>query len=300
MDISGRTILDHYGLEPGSISCLVGCPPCQGFSSLRRTRFPNMKDDKNILVMVFAERVREIRPKAVILENVPGIVGKSGFGFFEYYINVLENVGYSTNWGVFNAADFGVPQYRKRFVAVSILGLADKPVLPEKTHSHPKRVKGDLEPWETVERSIKDLPPLAPGEECSTISNHKARNHTPRILKMISLIPPEGSRKNLPQKYWLECHKRLPKGKGAENVYGRMRWKKPSPTMTSRCTTPSSGRFLHPEQNRAITPREAARFQTFPDDFELPPQLNHAERYIGNAVPVEFLEVFIRIVKDYL
>ena len=101
-------------------------------------------------------------------------------------------------------------------------------------------------------------------------------------------------------KYWLECHKRLEDGKGAENVYGRMRWKEPSPTMTSRCTTPSSGRYLHPEQNRAITPREAARFQTFPDSIEFPDHFSQAEQFIGNAVPMTFLEVFLDIVKEYL
>lgn len=299
-NLSGRGILDHYGLEKGSISCLVGCPPCQGFSSLRRTRFPNLKDDKNNMVKVFAEKVGEIKPKAVILENVSGIVGKHGFSYFEQYLNILDNIGYSSNWGVFNAADYGVPQHRRRFIAISILGLKEKPLLPKKTHVKPKQVKANLETWKTVEDTIKGLPPLEPGEECTTIANHIARSHTPRILEMISLIPPEGSRRDLPLDYWLECHKRLEDGKGAENIYGRMRWKKPSPTMTSRCTTPSSGRFLHPEQNRAITPREAARFQTFPDHIEFPRQFNRAERYIGNAVPVKFLEVFLDRVKDYL
>lgn len=259
-----------------------------------------MKDDKNFLVPVFAERVQQIKPKAVILENVSGIQGKQGFGFFEFYLNILDNNGYSTSWGMFNSADYGVPQYRRRFVAISILGINDKPLLPEKTHGNPNRLKDDLEPWVTVEDTIKDLPPLKMGEASTIIPNHKARTHTPRIQEMIRLIPPEGSRRDLPMKYWLECHKQLPDLKGAENIYGRMRWKKPSPTMTSRCTTPSSGRFLHPDQDRAITPREAARFQNFPDSYELPSTFRHAEKFIGNAVPVKFLEAFIEIVKDYL
>lgn len=297
---SGGSILAHYGLEKGAISCLVGCPPCQGFSSLRRTRYPSMRDEKNNLVRLFAGSVKEIQPKAVILENVPGIVGKAGFYFFEQYLNILENIGYSSNWGVFNAADFGVPQNRKRFVSISIHGLKTKPELPKKTHGRPNRVKGDIEPWKTVEDTIKDLPPLKPGEECVRIPNHSARNHTPRILELISRIPPEGSRKDLPLEYWLDCHKRLENGRGAENIYGRMRWKQPSPTMTSRCTSPSCGRFLHPEQDRAITLREAAMFQTFPDRTELPEAVTLAERYIGNAVPVKFLEIFLDRVKDYL
>jgi len=226
--LPGAKILDHYGLDKGSISCLVGCPPCQGFSSLRRTRHPHMKDDRNNLVKVFAERITEIKPKTVILENVPGIIGKQGFGHFEQYLNITERLGYSTNWGIFNAANYGVPQFRRRFVAISILGLKKPPSLPEKTHERPDRIKGDLVQWKTVKDTINDLPPLQPGERSTTIPNHRAREHTPRIRKMISLIPPEGSRKDLPKSYWLECHKRLKNGRGAENVYGRMRWKMPS------------------------------------------------------------------------
>ena len=300
-EITGQDILDHYGLEKGSISILTGCPPCQGFSSLRRTRYPDGKDARNDLIFVFLERIREIAPKAVLFENVPGIIQKKGRPFFDKYLSELEKMGFKTNWDLFNSADFGVPQNRKRVVAISIKGAKKKPSLPNRTHAKSGSENDELEPWRTVRDAISDLPTLDSGESFPDILNHKARNHSKRILDLISLIPKDGgSRKSLPDEYWLECHKNLKNGNGAENVYGRLWWDKPAGTITCRCTTPSSGRFLHPDQNRAITPREAARLQTFPDDFEFHALFNHAERQIGNAVPVKFMEAFISISKDYL
>lgn len=300
-EVRGREILDHYGLERGSISCVIGCPPCQGFSSLRRTRYPNEEDDRKGLIGVFIERIREINPKAVVFENVPGIVRSKGRPYFDKYLSELHKMEYISNWGVFNAADLGVPQVRKRVVAISVKGLKEKPILPYQTHARPGSGNDDMKPWRTVRDAISDLPPLEPGDACPDVLNHVARNHSPRILELISLIPKDGgSRKSLPEEYWLECHKNLEKRRGAENTYGRMWWDKPAGTMTCRCTTPSSGRFLHPEQDRAITPREAARFQTFPDDYKFHELLTHAERQIGNAVPVKFMESFVSIVKDYL
>lgn len=299
--ITGHDILDHYGLERGSISILTGCPPCQGFSSLRRTRYPDEEDDRKGLIRVFADRIREIDPKAVIFENVPGIIREKGRPFFDKYLSELEKMGFKTSWDLFNTADFGVPQKRKRVVAISIKGIKEEPSLPDKTHTNPNSKNDELRPWRTVRDAIGDLPKLEPGDSCPDVLNHVARNHAPRIIDLISLIPKDGgSRKSLPDEYWLECHKNLKNKKGAENIYGRLWWDKPAGTMTCRCTTPSSGRFLHPDQNRAITPREAARFQTFPDDFEFHEALVHAERQIGNAVPVKFMDAFVSIVKDYL
>ena len=299
-EITGENILERYGLGKGDVDLVVGCPPCQGFSSLRRTRYPDGNDDRNDLVGVFLERIIELEPKVVIFENVPGLVGEKGCLFFDEYIRAIEKMDYATSWDVLNAADYGIPQYRRRVVVISVRDIKTPPPMPIQTHARPSSVKEELEPWRTVEDTIMDLPPLEPGEACPNIPNHVARNHSQRILELISLIPKNGgSRKSLPEEYWLTCHKNLEDGKGAENIYGRMWWDKPSPTMTSRCTTPSSGRFLHPEQNRAITPREAARFQTFPDDFEFPEQFTHAERQIGNAVPAKLIEVIVRSVKDF-
>jgi len=174
--------------------------------------------------------------------------------------------------------------------------------LPE-THSSPKETKGDLEPWITVRDAIENLPLLNPGESCPSIPNHVARNHSPKVLKLIKNIPRDGgSRKSLPPDLWLPCHLNLIKerGGGAESVYGRMSWDKPDPTITCRCTTPSSGRFLHPNQDRAITPREAASLQTFPDDFEFPKIFTQAERLIGNAVPPTLTPILVKSFEETL
>lgn len=299
--ISGREILAHYGLGKGDISCIVGCPPCQGFSSLRRTRYPNQEDERKSLVNVFIDRIREIDPKSVIFENVSGILWGKNRLYFDKYLAEMEGMGYKTSWDVFNAADFGVPQIRKRVVAISVKGMNGKPPLPTKTHVKPSMENSDQISWLTVRDAIEDLPHLEPGEAHPDILNHAAREHTKRIRKMISLIPKDGgSRKSLPEDYWLKCHKNLKKRKGAENIYGRLWWDKPAGTITCRCTTPSSGRFLHPEQDRAITPREAARLQTFPDDFKFPDVFYYAEKQIGNAVPVDFMRAVLETPKEFL
>jgi DNA (cytosine-5)-methyltransferase 1 len=300
--ITGYDILEHCGLRSGDVSVVAGCPPCQGFSSLRRTRYPSGLDMRNNLIDVFLKRVEEIDPKGVIFENVSGITKLHGRKFFEKYLNMMEKMGYSTSWEVVNAADFGVPQYRKRVIALS---LKDKkvPIYPHPTHARPKIATGELEPWVNVWETIRGLPPLEAGESDPKIPNHAARNHSRRIKEIISLIPKDGgSRRSLPREYWLPCHQKLHLGRGwgAENIYGRMCWSKPAPTLTCRCTTPSSGRFLHPVQDRAITPREAARFQRFPDCAVFPTFFSHAEKQIGNAIPVDLMGVMASSLSESL
>jgi DNA (cytosine-5)-methyltransferase 1 len=144
---------------------------------------------------------------------------------------------------------------------------------------------------------------LSSGASCPFMLNHVAKSHSPRVMEIIKSIPKNGgSRKSLPEKLWLQCHLKLRADKkgGAESIYERMTWEKPAPTITCRCTTPSSGRFLHPEQDRAITPREAARLQSFPDDFVFPSISKHAERLIGNAVPPELMKIFVTNLNDSL
>jgi len=298
---SGERILTHFGLKDTTIDLLVGCPPCQGFSSLRRTRDPTQSDERRDLVEVFADRVKHIKPRSVIFENVTGMLGENNIKYFEQYLERMEVLGYKTRWDKVNAADYGVPQTRKRVIAISVKGLEEKPDFPEKTHSRTK-IEGK-ERWVTVKKVIGGLPPLQPGEASSEIYNHVARNHTEKVLNLIRHIPKDGgSRRSLPDELWLDCHKKLKKekGRGAENIYGRMAWDAPSNTMTCRCTTPSSGRFLHPEQDRAITVREAARLQTFPDDYVFPESMGTSERLIGNAVPPKLMKVFGKKVLEYL
>jgi DNA (cytosine-5)-methyltransferase 1 len=293
---SGQQILEHYDLKEGDIDLIVGCPPCQGFSSLRRTRHPDETDPRKSLVNVFLKRIAEIQPRAVILENVSGIASKKGLRYYlNRFLRKMEKMGYKSNWEVINAADYGIAQFRKR-AFVLCAKTSNKPILPVKTHSNPEKCSSS-KVWRTVRDEIGNMPSLSPGESCAFIPNHRARTHSPRILEIIKHIPKNGgSRKDLPTDLWLPCHQRLVSDKrgGAEGIYGRMAWDKPGPTMTCRCTTPSSGRFIHPEQNRAITPREAARLQSFPDRFVFPDEFSRAERLIGNAVPAELMKAQVR------
>jgi len=290
--VRGSDILERYGLRGNDVDLVVGCPPCQGFSSLRRTRGLPEEDDRNDLVAVFLEHVREIQPNVVLFENVPGIATIYGGEYLDLYLNGMREMGYESVWKTLNAADYGVPQFRKRVIAFSVKNANDggEMSMPSPSHSDPKCAEEvDKSPWVTVREAISDLKPLGLGESDPKIPNHSARRHTPQALEIIRNVPKDGgSRREIPRRLWLNCHQKLDGG-GAENVYGRMWWDRPSPTMTSRCTCPSSGRFIHPEQDRAITPREAARLQTFPDSFVFPAEATLAERYIGNAVPVVFI-----------
>jgi DNA (cytosine-5)-methyltransferase 1 len=289
-DVTGEQILKKAGLKRDEVDVIVGCPPCQGFSSLRRTKKGDSPDHRDDLLMVFAQRIVEIFPRMVVFENVRGIMHGRGKAYLRRFIKKLEKHGYFPMGKLFDAADFGVPQHRKRLILIFAREeeVTDDlcPCLPWETHAAPHlaREKG-LPTWVTVQDAIADLPPLKSGEKDPTISLHKAPDHKRNALRIIKSIPKNGgSRKSLARHLWLPCHKNL-RGRGAESVYGRLAWDKPSCTITSRCTVPACGRFIHPEQDRAITPREAARLQSFDDHCNFVGSLESMTWQIGNAMP---------------
>lgn len=266
--------------EVGTVDVVIGCPPCQGFTKMRN----GASDPRNDLVPHFAELAAALSPAVIVFENVPGMF-RYGKGYFEKFLKIIRQKGYIVTYGVLNAADYGVPQIRKRIVAVAVKrGLHVDPVLPEPDHSRPRSSKARLKPWKTVRDAIGDLPPLSPGEKSSFHPLHFAPRHSPKVMEIIRNVPKNGgSRKDLPKRLWLECHR---KTKGFNDVYGRMSWDRPSPTITSGCCNPSKGRFIHPEQDRAITPLEAARLQSFPDDFRFQWRSTGSLTFqIGNALP---------------
>jgi len=268
--ITGRRIREVTGLTKGELDLLSGCPPCQGFSRIRRH---GGRDPRNDLLFEFLRIVRALRPKVVLLENVPGMAKDKRFFSF---IERLEACDYSCKWGVLDAADFGVPQRRKRLIVIgSRVGTIE---LPRKSVTQRRQ---------TIRDYIGAL--KAPAKSKDRL--HRMHlNCTPRIKQLIANIPVDGgSRISLGKKNQLACHK---KTDGFRDVYGRMKWDDVSPTLTGGCFNPSKGRFLHPKQNRPISMREAAILQTFPQSYRFPANrgLANIARLIGDALPPVFAQ----------
>lgn len=267
--IEATDILVELNGEP--IHLLAGCPPCQGFSSIRRlNRAESVDDDRNNLVLEFLRMVKDLKPLTIMMENVPGL---KDYTVFQEVVKELRILGYNPKVHIVNVKDYGVPQNRKRIIMVgSILGEIDiAPPLNEKV---------------TVRSTIGEL---ERPEESGDALHRIVGNHTQKILEQIKLTPHNGgSRKDLPQKFTLKCHQK--KNIGFNDVYGRLKWDDYSTTITGGCLNPSKGRFLHPEQDRVITPREAAMLQSFPPDYKLPTDIAKSELalLIGNALPPRF------------
>jgi DNA (cytosine-5)-methyltransferase 1 len=282
-----ETSLDEIVQQAGEndIDMLIGCPPCQNFSSLRDTTPWNEDEPKDLLLQKYLERIEEKKPKYVIFENVRGILNTDNGVHIDTFIERMEDdLNYKVIWDIVNTKNFGVPQDRERVIAFGVHDYDEELEFPEATYEEVRY----------VEDAIGDLPSLSAGEESDEYNWHEATNHQEKTLERIKDIPKNGGdRTDLRPELKLECHKNMDIT-GAENVYGRMSWEKPAPTITTRCTNPSSGRFVHPEDHRGITVREAARLQTFPDDFDLPNTKKHASKLIGNAVPPKLIEEIVR------
>lgn len=269
--LSPKSMLGKLKLGAGDLDLLAGCPPCQGFSTLRtRNGAKQNRDHRNDLAREVIRFVREMRPKAVMLENVPGLAGRRPFMDL---CGGLRRVGYKINWGVKEASRFGVPQRRRRLILLAGLGF-EIPFAPETRKLMTVR---DAIGW--IPKAGKSGDPL----------HDLPENHSPRILKFIKDIPKDGGdRLSLPRWRQLACHKRCD---GFKDIYGRMAWNDVSPTITGGCFNPSKGRFLHPEENRAITLREASLLQTFPPNYRFPEKASKqvAALMIGNAFPPRFI-----------
>jgi len=288
-------LCESGSITEDEIDLIIGCPPCQKFSSLQDTTPPRDDGPKDAQLNAYINIVMEASPKVVVFENVPGIMTRGNEQYVDDLRNYLNKAGYGFALDILNTADYGVPQGRKRTIGIGVAGAGDDEVsLPDPTHAPPEEAAGNgKEPWQTVRDEIGDLPPLEAGESCDDLpfDGHRARNHRKSTVEFIQKIPDDGgSRTDLSEEEQLECHKRLDSKTSAGNIYGRMSWEEPAPTLTTRCTSPSSGRFVHPEQDRGITPREAARLMTFPDEYVLPDSNSAAERLIGNAVPPRFIQ----------
>jgi DNA (cytosine-5)-methyltransferase 1 len=250
-----------------------GCAPCQPFSKQNRQRCDN--DLRESLLSEFARFVEYWRPEYVFIENVPGMQRLEGKnGPLSMFIDLLQNLQYCYDVKVLPALSFGVPQTRERLVLMATsYGRIN---LPEPTHGPGKR------PYATVRDWISNLPPLSAGQTDLSDANHRVAHLSEKNLSRISATPEGGGREHWPSHLVLECHK---DHKGHTDVYGRLAWDKPAAGLTTRCISLSNGRFGHPNQNRAISVREAACLQTFPRHFVFKGNLSSMARQIGNAVP---------------
>ena len=267
-----------------SIKVLAGCAPCQPFSSYA---FKNKNKDENKynLLYEFGRLVKEVQPDIVTMENVPAIASFKLKTVLADFVGLLQTEGYYVNYQVVYCPNYGIPQTRKRLVLLAS-HLGDIKLIPP-THTKDNYV--------TVRDAIGTLPSIAAGGTSPTDPLHRSRSLSPLNMRRMLATPYGGSWKDWPEELLLDCHKKEG-GKSFGSVYGRMVWEEPAPTMTTLCTGIGNGRFGHPEQNRAISAREAALLQTFPITYKFFPNeqevsLVKASRYIGNAVPPRLGEV---------
>ena len=238
--------------------------------------------------------MKEVQPDIITMENVPSLLTFNEKDVFGDFVLTLKAANYIVSYYVVYCPDYGIPQTRKRLVLLaSRLGPIDL-------------IKETCTPdnYKTVRDTIGNLPPLKAGEASSTDSLHRCCFLSEKNLQRIKATPAGGSWKDWPSELVLECHKRKG-GKSFGSVYGRMRWDKPSPTMTTQCTGLGNGRFGHPDQDRAISVREAALLQTFPRSYaffdnEESISIGVASRYIGNAVPPRLGEVIAESIIQHI
>lgn len=287
-DVESLTAEDLACYFPeGNYSLLAGCAPCQPFSTYTKGK-DTSQDAKWQLLRSFGGLVRRVQPDLVTMENVPQLPKHA---IFDEFLEAFD--GYHTWFDVVACEDYGIPQRRRRLVFLaSKLGAIS--LIPP-THRG-KNV--------TVADTIRNLPEIKAGEKYWGDPLHAAAGLTEINLKRIRQSKPGGSWQDWGEELVAECHRRN-SGKSFGSVYGRMRWEDPAPTMTTLCYGFGNGRFGHPEQDRAISLREAALFQTFPKTYQFMPKDEDVNfrvvgRLIGNAVPVRLGEVIAMSIADHL
>lgn len=300
-EVTSEEIIKIGDIDENDYLLMVACPPCQGFSSIG---LKDRQDVRNQLIFEYERLINEMNPEFILMENVAGMsrgVGMEIFQKFKKNISLNYNIVYS----ILNAADYGVPQTRKRLVVHGVRKDIYKSMkirgvdleLPTPTHA---KNNSELLPWINA-GVILDLPAIEAGEEYKGdgIYNHVSNKLSELNITRIEHIRKNGgSRTSLPEHLTLECHKR---SNGHKDVYGILDVSKPSVTMTGGCMSYSKGRFGHPTQNRALSAREAARLQSFEDDYIFTGSKGKLATQIGNAVPVKLAEAsgvyFLKLMK---
>lgn len=276
---------------------LVGCAPCQPFSIFNYKNNNNAvkqaEDSKWKLLYSFADLIEATQPEIVSMENVPQLRNFNGGKVFNDFVERLEANGYYVTYGIFNAQDYGVPQRRKRLILLA--SKHSKFELIEPTHK---------DNYVTVQQAIGHLPEIKDGEHSEDDLLHYARKLTEISKKRIKATPEGGGWQDWDESLLLECHKKEG-GQMYRSVYGRMSWSDVAPTMTTYCIGLNNGRFGHPKQDRAISLREAAILQSFPENYNLidPDAIFNMQilaRQIGNAVPVGLGQAIAKSIKKHI
>jgi len=270
--VAAASLMRELNLKRGELDLLAGCPPCQGFSTLRtRNGSRRNRDRRNDLVNEMLRFARAFLPRSIMMENVPRLANHRSF---RDLCNGLRKLNYTLKFDIKDAADFGVPQRRRRLILLASRGFDI-------------RFAKFSRAYRTVRQSIGDLPDVSVAKD--PLHAKPIRQRSKKVADLIRDIPKNGgSRGDLPKTRQLECHK---KSDGFRDVYGRMAWDKVAPTITGGCFNPSKGRFLHPVKNRTITMREAALLQSFPRSYRFDPNIGveAIALMIGNALPPEFI-----------
>jgi len=289
-DFTSKELDELYG--DSELKILVGCAPCQPYSGLNRKKGVGRN---NTPLEKFAELVEDTQPDIVSMENVRGLANKDKYPEFSNFLRVLTDNNYNVSYQVVDTSDYGVPQTRNRLVLLASK-LGEISLLP------PTHIKKKI----TVRETIGHLEPINDGETSKRDPLHKARKLSLLNKKRIQATPKNGGNSEAWDEDLLpECYRRDSGNTYRKTVYGRMRWDEPSPTMTTQCTGLGNGRFGHPEQDRAITLREAALIQTFPEDYQFVPEdseviTSHVAKFIGNAVPVKLGTVIAKSIKEHI
>lgn len=279
------------------IDVIIGGPPCQGFS--QKGKRLSLNDERNFLFKYFIQFVEEFRPKYFLLENVPNIITTSNGFFKDEIIEEFNRIGYSIDYDILKASDFGVPQDRRRAFFLGKLSTS-KLKLPLKNKY----------PRVTIKEAIYDLPFLESGQgedvsiydkttfssyqkilrnKSAILYNHKATNHSKVALERLSLIPKNGGRDSLPTEHLTKSV--------FSGTWTRLKEDGIAATITTRFDTPSSGLFTHPILNRCLTVREAARIQSFPDTFRFYGNKTSQMKQVGNAVPPLLVRAIAEVIK---
>jgi DNA (cytosine-5)-methyltransferase 1 len=284
---------------------ILGGPPCQGFSPLGRDRDDVSRAQLNELWQHYLRAVRQVRPRAFVIENVPQFQKSAQFAkLLQLLDNDPDFSCYKYAYGVLNAANYGAPQVRRRGILVAIRDVDTVPWPPPETHGPNSP---DALPYVTVREAIGDLAPRPALNEVGVDTDGRQELHfgrpnpRPASMERYMAIPPGGNRfdlaKNRPDltpRCWAE------KPTGTTDVMGRLWWDRPSVTIRTEFFKPEKGRYLHPEAHRPITHREAARLQSFPDHFEFDGTKIEIARQIGNAVPPKLGEALARHVFELI